>query len=320
VIAAVPVPHRADGSFDAAAQDAYAAWMANQEIAGVAVWAHTGRGLHLEPDIAPRVMAAWKKALPSGKRLIAGAGARPKYRPGRPSVRLTPPADPLGLTQFVIERTVEMATEAKSLGADAILAYPPVLLKDLEDAERRIVEVHAALQQVGLPVIAFYLYAQAGGVAYTDRALDRILALPHVAGIKVATLDGVLTFQDVAPRVPGGKLLLSGEDRFLGYSIMMGARAALVGLAAARVALTAGLLAAHRDGDAAGFLNRSAVCDRLGAAAFREPMEGYIRRMLWALALDGVISRESAFDPWGPPVPDWQLDELERVIRTLPER
>lgn len=316
----MPLPHRADGTFDAAAQDSYAAWMAKQDIAGVAVWAHTGRGLHLEPEIAPLVVSSWKKALPPGKRLIAGAGARPKYRPGRPSIRLTPPADPMGLTQFVIERTVEMANEAKSHGADAVLAYPPILLKDLEDADRRIVEVHAALKDAGLPVIAFYLYAEAGGISYSPRVLDRVLALPHVAGIKVATLDSIMTFQDIAPRVPDGKLLLTGEDRFLGYSLMMGARSALVGLGAGRTALIASILAAQKAGDADRLIRLAALGDRLGAVTFREPIEGYIRRMLWVLALDGVIPRESSFDPFGPPVPDWQLEEIERLLRSLPER
>jgi 4-hydroxy-tetrahydrodipicolinate synthase len=226
----------------------------------------------------------------------------------------------MGLTQFVIERTVEMAREAKDHGADGILAYPPVLLKDLEDADRRIVEVHAALGDVGLPVIAFFLYSEAGGISYSPRVLDRVLALPHVAGIKVATLDSVITFQDIAPRVPEGKLLISGEDRFLGYSLMMGAGAALIGLGAARTHLTAALLAARRAGDADATIRLTTLCDRLGALAFKDPMEGYIRRLLWLLAVDGVIPREATFDPFGPVVPDWQLEEIERQVRTLPAR
>lgn len=318
LIPAVPVPHQADGTYDAAAQDAYAMWMAKQPVAGVAVWVHTGRGLHLDRETAALVLRSWRAKLAPGARLIAGVGARPRVRGSRQHLRLTPPADPQGLTTFVIESTLEMAAEAKQAGADAILVYPPALLKDLDDRDRRIVQVHQELGAVGLPVIAFSLYEAAGGVPYAPRVIDMILALPHVLGIKVATLDSVMTFQDIAARVPEDRLLISGEDRFLGYSLMLGARAALVGLGAARPALSANLIRSHAARDFATFQAASAQVDRFGAVTFRDPMEGYIRRMLTVLAVDGVIPVESAFDPWGPDVPAWQLQELEAALRTLP--
>jgi 4-hydroxy-tetrahydrodipicolinate synthase len=316
LVPAVPVPHRADGSLDAAAQEAYAAWMARQDIAGVAVWAHTGRGLHLSEEVAAAVLSSWRRALP-GKVLVAGAGARPRVRPGHPGLRATPPADPRGLTDFVIGATTAMAKQARDLGADAILVYPPSLLAGLADHEERFVEVHAALADVGLPLIAFVLYEAAGGCPYGERALDRILALPHVVGVKVATLDSVVTFQAIAARVPADKLLITGEDRFLGYSLMMGARSALIGMGAALTGLQAALLSAHASGDCERFVRLSAACDRLGAAAFRDPVGGYIRRMLWILAAEGVIPREATFDPWGPVVPQEQLAEAERVAGDL---
>jgi 4-hydroxy-tetrahydrodipicolinate synthase len=318
LIPAVPVPHAADGIFDPAAQRQYAAWMARQPIGGVAAWVHTGRGLYLGGEVASNVLESWRAALPAPLLLIAGAGARPRERKGtRGRTRTTPPADPVGLTAFVIQSTLEMAREAKQHGADAILAFPPVLLRDLDDRDRRVVEVHAALAEVGLPVLAFFLYEAAGGISYSERALDRILALPHVAGIKVATLDSVMTFQEVARRVPEGKLLISGEDRFLGYSLMAGARSALIGLGAARTKLTAELLASHAASDWERFHALSSVVDRLAAATFREPMDGYIRRMLHILARDGVVPAQFAHDPWGPGVADWQLAELDTLLATL---
>ncbi len=317
LIPAVPVPHRADGQYDPEAQERYAEWMAAQPIAGVAVWAHTGRGVHLEPEIAAQVLTSWRAALPRDKLVIAGAGARPRSRAAHPGIRLTPPADPLGLTNFVIKGTVEMAADAKKLGADAILAFPPVLLRDLEDRERRIVEVHKALGEAGLPIIAFSLYEAAGGIEYNDRILDRILALPQVAGIKVATLNSPMAFQEMVPRIPEGKILITGEDRFLGYSLMMGATAALVGIGAGRTALTSAMVTAHGARDFERFHLLSRAVDRLGMVTFREPMEGYIRRMLWVLALDGVIPKGSSYDPWGPDVAPFQLDEVAAVLGQL---
>jgi 4-hydroxy-tetrahydrodipicolinate synthase len=318
LVPAVPVPHRADGSFDLAAQDAYAAWMARQDIAGVAVWAHAGRGLHLDDGTATAVLSSWRRALPAGRLLIAGAGARPRSRlSGHGGRRVTPPADPLGLTQFVVRSTLDMAKAARDGGADAVLVFPPVLLAGLEDRDTRFVEVHAALAEAGLPVLAFCLYEAAGGCAYSERVLDRILALPHVAGVKVATLDSVVTFQAIAARVPPGKLLVTGEDRFLGYSLMMGARSALIGMAAALTGMQAALLTAFAARDHERFQRLSAACDRLGAVAFQAPVDGYVRRMLWLAASQGILPREASFDPWGPAVPAAQLEAVERVARDL---
>ena len=67
--------------------------MARQPIAGVAVWAHTGRGPHLSDEQRRVVLEEWRAALP-GKVIVAGANG------------------------------LSMAREAKRGGADALLAFP----------------------------------------------------------------------------------------------------------------------------------------------------------------------------------------------------
>ena len=46
----------------------YVDWMAGQPIGGVAVWAHTGRGLLLQRRRGAIVFSAWRRALPAGSR------------------------------------------------------------------------------------------------------------------------------------------------------------------------------------------------------------------------------------------------------------
>jgi 4-hydroxy-tetrahydrodipicolinate synthase len=258
------------------AQRAYAQWMADQPVAGVAVWAHTGRGPHLSPEQRETVLAAWRAALPK-QVIVAGASS------------------------------VEMARAAKRGGADALLAFP---------RDHDPVAHHAALARE-LPVIAFYLYAAAGGVAYDDATLHAILALPGVVGIKVATLDSVMTFQRIAAvmREHRDKVLITGEDRFLGYSISMGARAALIGMGAALTDLQAALLGAFHDGDHDVFQRLSTQLDAFAQTTFIPPMEGYIRRMLWALAADGVIPDDACDDPWGPALPAVERETVRRAVR-----
>ena len=78
---------------DAAAQRGYARWMAAQPIAGVAVWAHTGRGPHLSADARREVLETWREAMPDR---VLDAGAR----------------------------DIGMAIEARRGKADALLAFP----------------------------------------------------------------------------------------------------------------------------------------------------------------------------------------------------
>ncbi|HET7425720.1 MAG TPA: hypothetical protein VFJ50_01680, partial [Gemmatimonadales bacterium] len=59
------------------------------------------------------------------------------------------------------------------------------------------------------------------------------------------------------------------------------------------------------------------ACDALALATFTPPMEGYVRRMLWAAAADGALPRESCDDPWGPDLPAEERAIVERTVREL---
>ena len=274
LIPAVPVPFRGD-RLDGQAQREYAQWMAAHPVAGVAVWAHTGRGPHLSAEQRREVLETWREALPD-RVIVAGA------------------------------RDITMAIEARRGRADALLAFP----------ERNDPVGHHRRLGRELPVIAFYLYEAAGGVAYDDATLHAILELPQVVGIKVATLDSIMTFQRIAALIRShpDKVLITGEDRFYGYSVMAGATAALIGMGAALPDAQAELLQAFRDRQWERFVTLSALCDRLAQATFVEPMEGYIRRMLWAVAAEGAIPREACDDPWGPALPEREREIVDQVV------
>ena len=274
LLPAVPVPFRGP-TMDRDAQRGYARWMAGQAVAGVAVWSHTGRGPHLSAEDRREVLEAWREAMPD-RIIVAGA------------------------------RDITMAIDARRGHADALLAFPQ---------RQDPVAYHRRLGRE-LPVLAFYLYEAAGGVAYDDATLHAILELPQVVGIKVATLDSIMTFQRIAALIRShpDKVLITGEDRFYGYSVMAGATAALIGMGAALPDAQAELLLAFRDRQWERFVTLSALCDRLAQATFVEPMEGYIRRMLWAAAAEGAIPREACDDPWGPALPEREREIVDQVV------
>ena len=274
LVPAVPVPFSGT-TIAGAAQARYAQWMATQPVAGVAVWAHTGRGRHLSAEQRREVLDVWRDAMPD-RVIVAGV------------------------------HDLTTAIEARRGRADALLVYP----------ERNDPLAHHARLSRELPVILFYLYSEAGGVAYDDATLHALLDLPGVVGIKVATLDSVMTFQRIAAivRQHPSKLLITGEDRFLGYSVLMGADAALVGMGAALSRMQADLLAAARERRWSDFVPLSARCDAFAQATFVEPMEGYIRRMLWAVAAEGALPETACDDPWGPDLPAAQREAVFRAV------
>jgi 4-hydroxy-tetrahydrodipicolinate synthase len=308
VIPAVPVPFNQRGAIDSQLQRDYVSWMSQQDIAAVAIWAHTGRGLHLSQDERAQVLEDWNanaRSLP----IVCGVGV---------PVGARMPSDPGARTDAVLRAATDMARDAKRGGATALLAYGPLLLRGMPDEEERLVAYHAALADVGLPVIAFFLYEAAGGWSYPRPALEAILDVDGVEAIKVATLDSIMTFQDVANivRAVPGVLLITGEDRFLGYSVSLGATSALVGIAAAVTEHSVKLVRAWGDQDFALFHRESAALDDFAQATFVHPMEGYVQRMLWALEDDGVFPRV-AQDRHGPPLSRESRDVVRQAVHHL---
>ncbi len=275
VVAAVPVPCQGR-EIDQRAQRRYAESMAAEPLAGVAVWAHTGRGRHLSAEQRRCVLETWREVL-AGKIIVAGA-----YDTGT-------------------------AIDARRRGADALLIHPSA-----DDTIR----YHERLSRE-LPGIVFWLYEAAGGVPYDDATLHRLLELPQIIGIKIATLDSVMTYQHLVSlaRQHPDRLILTGEDRFLGYSVMMGADGALIGMASAVPALATSLFHARNQEDPARFLALTRAADAFGMATFAEPMEGYIRRMLWAAATEGRLPLAACDDPWGPTLPETEIAAVALAVR-----
>jgi 4-hydroxy-tetrahydrodipicolinate synthase len=300
LIPATPVMFDRERHFHERAHEAYVSFMSSQPVAGVAVWAHTGRGLLLDAEMARRVLQQWRQGVVD-KPLISGAGAR--------STQSNP-----------TEATLSMASAAADYGADALLVYPPFWLKDHEQRDSLIVKHHERLSRIGLPLILFYLYEAAGGVSYSAMVLDELLSLPNVIGIKMATLDSVMTYQDVARQIRSrhpDKLLITGEDRFLGYSLRRGAQAALIGMGAVCCDLQADLIESHFAGNAERFLELSDLVDQLAEVLFIQPMEGYIGRILFALSKLGIIPADATNEPWGPALSQQEIENITNVLNSL---
>ncbi|MFI7066146.1 dihydrodipicolinate synthase family protein [Kribbella sp. NPDC050124] len=303
LLPAVVTPMDTDGVIAYDALTAYAGRMATEPIGGVAMWAHTGRGLYLSAADRSKVLETWREA--TDVPIVAGVGV--------------PRAEAAETLQEAADATVAMALQAAAGGADAVMVYPLAALGEQPDGHAQAVALHERVAaESGLPLVGFYLHGEAGGYPYSPELIRDLLSLDAMLGVKTATLDRAIGCQDAiwAGR-DTGKLLITGEDRMYGPSFMWGADTALVGIAAAQVELSAAVLRAWTSGDHSGFLTASDRLDRFAAATFYAPIEGYVQRMHWAAVWEGLIPEDAAHDPYGPDLPAAERDVVIRCLEEL---
>lgn len=261
LLAAAATPMTAGGEVDLGVVRRYYASLLDDGADGLAVLAHTGRGPFLGERLRGELI---ELALSFGAPVVVGVGG----------------------TEGTAERQARVAAE---LGASGVMLFP--------SPDDRLAEHDEVWRATGLPMIAFDLYTSPCPPA----VLDKLVHHPGVAGLKVALLSDAMACQDaIAATRAAGRLAITGEDRMFGPSLLWGAQAALVGLAAASVGVTAAVMRAFRGDDLRAFEAASARLDRLAGQTFVEPMEGYVQRMLTLAAQEGRIPAAHAHDPHRP--------------------
>ncbi|WP_433377561.1 dihydrodipicolinate synthase family protein [Streptosporangium sp. CA-115845] len=305
LLAAAATPMTASGEVDLDLVTAYFRGLLADGADGLAVLAHTGRGPFLPPPVRSAVIEC---AVSLGVPVLVGVGGVPdETQTGGVTVTLSTArpdssAAPRDAPPGSVERVVEEARVAAGLGAAGVLVFP--------SATDRLALHDAVWRGAGLPMIAFDLYT----LPCPSAVLKEIVRHPGVAGLKAALLSDAMGCQE-AIRITheAGRLAITGEDRMFGPSLLWGAEAALVGLAAARVGVTRDVMRAFAGNDLREFERASARLDRLAAATFTAPMEGYVQRMLWLAAAEGRIPRSHAFDLYGP-VMEEDGQTLEKAV------
>ncbi|MFG1956317.1 dihydrodipicolinate synthase family protein [Nonomuraea sp. NPDC049028] len=280
LLAAAATPMTESGEVDLGVVSRYLAGLVEDGADGLAVLAHTGRGPYLAPDVRAAVI---ERAVALGVPVIVGVGGSSAHSGG-------------------VAQAEEQARVAARLGADGVLVFP---------AEGDRLGGHEAIwRAAGIPMIAFDLYTR----PCPPETMRDLLRHPGVAGIKTALLSDAMGCQRAITLArEAGRLAITGEDRMFGPSLLWGAEAALVGLAAASVPVTAAVMAAYRGSDLRAFDAASGRLDRLATATFTEPMEGYVQRMLWLAAAEGRIPESHAHDPYGPPLPEQERAAVARA-------
>lgn len=302
-----PVPAQKNFQIDTDSLHQLAAWLFQKSVSGVAINTQTGRGPQWAQAQRSLILETWAAHRPPGKSIIASIGAPPDA------------------TEFIAATSAarDEAQQAAELGANAILIHPPKFLDGDDQIWQKCFAFHQAiLESVQIPGVISYKDESAGGLVYPNDLLDDLLTLPQIMGIQAATTDSVIAFQEIAGllRLHSGKKLLSGADRFLGYSLMAGATAALTSLATAFPEPIAAMLTAWQAADHARFHKLAAIVDSFAQTIACKPLESTSARLLATLVHQGVISEENAHDPFGPGLQPAEFAKIGTIYKVLRRR
>ncbi len=292
LIPATVLPMHADGSIDEPALREYIAWVVAQGPVALAINVDTGEGPHLTHDEKVRILNIVRDVTDTP--IVAGLAG--------PST----------------DAAVRQARDFKAAGADALLVFPiPAYLSSpLNPAVP--VAYHAAIAEVGLPLILFQLQPALAGVNYENDVLQAMAEVDGVVAIKEASFDA-RRFVDTArllEQLPKKITLLTGNDNFILESFLLGATGALIGFGAVMTREQVDMIRAWQDGrtDEAMALGRRV--QRLADVVFAAPVGDYRVRLKECLRILGVLESAHVRRPLMP-IRDEEREHLANVLREV---
>jgi len=292
LIPATVLPMHADGSIDEPALREYMAWVVAQGPVALAINVDTGEGPHLTHDEKVRILNIVRDVTDTP--IVAGLAG--------PST----------------DAAVRQARDFKAAGADALLVFPiPAYLSSPLNPEVPVA-YHAAIAEVGLPLILFQLQPALAGVNYENDVLQAMAEVDGVVAIKEASFDA-RRFVDTArllEQLPKKITLLTGNDNFILESFLLGATGALIGFGAVMTREQVDMIRAWQDGrtDEAMALGRRV--QRLADVVFAAPVGDYRVRLKECLRILGVLESADVRRPLLP-ISDQERAHLAAVLEEV---
>ncbi len=224
-----------------------------------------------------------------------------------------------GLMGGATSDAAALARQYAEAGADALVVFPNAGFRNDPLDSRIIVGYHRAVAEAsGLPIVLFQLAPVFGGVNYTRDTLLKLLELPQVIGIKEASFDAQYFSYTVETLKMAGRpvTLLTGNDRFITETFLLGATGALLGFAAIGCGLVAQQIEALRQGDYQRLVSLRPIVQGFADYIYRDPVLDYRARCKAALARIGVIDESLIYVR--PPlltVPVEEFPALDEALR-----
>jgi 4-hydroxy-tetrahydrodipicolinate synthase len=294
ILPAAIVPMTADYEPDYKAYARYLDWLIEENAIALAINMDTGEGPQLTPAERRRVAEVAVGAAKGRCAVVAGV---------------------MGTTT---QGAVEVARMYKEVGVDGVVVFPNAAFRNDPLAPRIPYEYHKAIaDEAGLPIILFQLAPVFGGVNYTREALLRLIDIPEVVAIKEASFDAqyfayTKETLDMADR---SITLLTGNDRFITESFLLGAEGALLGFCAIGCGMVAEMLSTFRQGKYKEAVAMRPRVQGFGDFIYKDPVLDYRARCKVALAHIGVLEHGQTFVR--PPMLQISNEESEEIKKAL---
>ena len=293
LIPATVTPMTPDHAVDESSLRRYIGWLLDQGPHAVAVNVDTGEGPHLWPRERMRVLEIFAEEVNGRIPIVAGLGA-----------------------SFTAQ-AVQSANEAKDSGADVLLVFPISAYQGIPLDPEIPYAYHAAISEVGLPLVLFQLQPALGGVEYSPEVIARLASIDGVIAIKEASFNALKYTQTlrVLEGLENPIAMLTGNDNFIGESFVLGAEGALIGFGTLATDRQVEMVDAFERGDTELGMKIWRELLPLEEAVFAAPVRDYRARTKAALHALGVIDHATV----RPPLLPCREKEAQTVVRLLKE-
>jgi 4-hydroxy-tetrahydrodipicolinate synthase len=294
LIPASVTPMTPDHKIDESSLRRYIRWLLDQGAHGVAVNVDTGEGPHLWPEERVRVLEIFAEEVNGKIPVVAGLGAS------------------------FTEQAVKLAQQAKSAGANALLVFPIGAFQGVPLDPDVPHGYHAAVAEVGLPLILFQLQPALGGAEYPAEVIERLASIDGVVAIKEASFDALKYTQTlrVLERLSRPITMLTGNDNFIGESFVLGAGGALIGFGTLATDRQVEMVEAFEHGDHERGMKIWHELMPLEEAVFGPPVRDYRARTKAALHAIGVIDHATVRPPLLPAKPE-QVSHVVDLLKQV---
>lgn len=215
---------------------------------------------------------------------------------------------------------VELAKIYRNAGVDGLVVFPNAAFRNDPLDPRIPVDYHRAIaEETGLPIILFQLAPVFGGVNFTRETLLYLLEIPQVVAIKEASFDAqYFAFTKETLDMAGRPItLLTGNDRFITESFLLGAEGALLGFGAIGCGMVADMIQAFTIGDYESGVAMKPRVQGFANVIYADPVLDYRARCKVALAHIGVLTRDQTYVR--PPLLQITPEESQHIGRALAE-
>lgn len=295
VFPAAILPMTADYEPDFEAYAHYLDWLiADQHAVGLAVNMDTGEGPQLSAAERRRVVEVAAHVAHGRAAVVAGV---------------------MGATT---QDAVAAAKMIKEAGADGLVVFPNAGFRNAPLDPRIPYEYHKAIADAThLPIVLFQLAPVFGGVNFSREALLKMLSIPEVQAIKEASFDAEYFSYTVETVKMSERpvTVLTGNDRFMTESILLGADGALLGFCAIGCGMVAEMLAHYHADEIAEVMEMRSRVQRFADFIYQDPVLDYRARCKVALAHVGIIDRSRTFIR--PPllqISDAEYDQIGEAV------